>query len=373
VEIEDWRSWLGEVHFYALPETGPYDLFHERVDDYRSVLIRSRANVSPGLLPGTSPVELRQAITALAGALADPLPARTSRQLELDSRYHYTPARIAAVTGPRVSHAERLRPLVQQARARVALVVPGSIPAGMTNALADLDQAIGTLRQTGRALEDQFADPARYRVKSLLTWLERDRTDTDQALDEQLPVDLRLIVPGSWIAEGPDLIRRRWRMLVGGLVEQWEGQAGIGGRLAADSTGERLYQISVHARVRGEHGCEYLVHSAPSPAFRVASFYETRMMPPRPIPMPSLKDIKKAVSGAAMIMPEDLSAEISKLRFPDGEVKQSGIARAGRWIYIFSIPIVTICAMILLMLIITILDFIFRWIPYAILRIPLPR
>jgi hypothetical protein len=263
---------------------------------------------------------------------------------------------------------------VQQVRNRATQIVPPDfLPPGMLDALVGLENAIAALRQAGEALNGQFADPDRYRRQTLATWLERDRTDTDQALDVQLPADLRLIVPGAWIAEGPDLIRRRWRMLVGGLVDQLQEQAGIGARIAGADDADRLYQISVHARVRGDEGCEYLVHSAPSLPFHVASFYETRLMPPRPIPMPSLKDLKKAVSGAAMILPDDLNAEISKLRFPDGKVEQSGLALAGRWIYVFSIPIVTVCAMILLMLMVTILHFIFRWIPYAILRIPLPR
>jgi hypothetical protein len=98
-------------------------------------------------------------------------------------------------------------------------------------------------------------------------------------------------------------------------------------------------------------------------------------MPPRPIPMPTLKDLKRAVSGAAMVMPADLNKVVSRLRLkmPEGEVVEEGPELSGRWIYIFSIPIVTICAMILLMIMITILDIIFRWIPYAILRIPFPR
>ena len=38
-----------------------------------------------------------------------------------------------------------------------------------------------------------------------------------------------------------------------------------------------------------------------------------------------------------------------------------------------SIPIITICAFIMLMVIVTLLDFIFRWIPYFILCFPLPK
>jgi hypothetical protein len=372
VSIADWRDWLGQVHFYAEPEAAPNRLFVDRQDDYRVELNRARAHIRVALLPGTAPAALRTAVAALAAALAPQPPARTPRQLDFDSRLDYTPARIGALTAPWLAHADALRPLVRQARALAGTVAPGLFDiAGLRGALDRFDAALTDLRQAAAGLNAQFANPYRYRRQTLLHWLEQDRADTDKPLAEQLPADLKLICPGTWINAGPDLIRRRWRMLVGGLVEQWQDQIGVAEALAGGD--ERLYQVSIHARVRGEAGCEYLVHSAPSLPFHIASFYETRLMRPRPIRMPSLADLKKAVSGAAMIMPEDLNKEVSRLRFPDGEVKQSGLELAGRWIYVFSIPIVTICAMILLMLMITILDFIFRWIPYAILRIPLPR
>ena len=38
-----------------------------------------------------------------------------------------------------------------------------------------------------------------------------------------------------------------------------------------------------------------------------------------------------------------------------------------------SIPIITICALILLMIIVLLLDFIFRWLPFFIICFPLPR
>lgn len=38
-----------------------------------------------------------------------------------------------------------------------------------------------------------------------------------------------------------------------------------------------------------------------------------------------------------------------------------------------SIPIITICALILLMIIVSLLDFIFRWLPFFILCFPFPR
>jgi hypothetical protein len=38
-----------------------------------------------------------------------------------------------------------------------------------------------------------------------------------------------------------------------------------------------------------------------------------------------------------------------------------------------SIPIITICALILLMIIVSLLDFIFRWLPWFLICFPVPR
>jgi len=38
-----------------------------------------------------------------------------------------------------------------------------------------------------------------------------------------------------------------------------------------------------------------------------------------------------------------------------------------------SIPIITLCALILLMIIVSLLDFIFRWMPFLIVCFPLPK
>jgi hypothetical protein len=37
-----------------------------------------------------------------------------------------------------------------------------------------------------------------------------------------------------------------------------------------------------------------------------------------------------------------------------------------------SIPIVTIAALLLLMIIVSLLDFVFRWLPYLVMCLPLP-
>jgi hypothetical protein len=64
---------------------------------------------------------------------------------------------------------------------------------------------------------------------------------------------------------------------------------------------------------------------------------------------------------------KDLSADVGDL-----SPCQSGGVNIGM-ICSLSIPIITICAFILLMMIVLILDIIFRWIPYFIICFPLPK
>ncbi len=104
VSIADWRDWLGQVHFYALPETGPNTLFHERQDAYRVELNRARAHIAVALLPVATPVTLRDAVATLAAALSPQPPARTPPQLDFNSRYDYGPTRIATLTSPWLGH-----------------------------------------------------------------------------------------------------------------------------------------------------------------------------------------------------------------------------------------------------------------------------
>ena len=61
----------------------------------------------------------------------------------------------------------------------------------------------------------------------------------------------------------------------------------------------------------------------------------------------------------------------------DLEMEGGGACRSGEvnigMICSLSIPIITICALILLIVMVTLLDLIFRWIPWFVMCFPLPR
>jgi len=380
--ITDWRDWLDAVHFYREPDPAPYQRFRDAQVDYRTALSGTRAALAGLSVPAAAAAAPRDALQALRQTLAGGAPARTPARLRFERIADYGAARIAALTDPWRAHLETVRPLLRAARTALPLAGPlAPVFMPLADQLRAFERVLSEAAAAATALDAQFADPLAHRAESLLDWLLRGRGDQTRPLPEQLPGARKLIAPGAWLAAGPPLIRARWTALVRAVTANLPAGPGASDAAAPapgnpDPGGDpdRLYRISVQARVRGDHGCEYALASDPSPAFRIASFHDTRLMPNRPIPMPTLKDLKRALAGPAMVLPPDTAAEVARLRFADGEVQQ-GDADAGgmRWIYVFSLPVVTLCAMILLMLMINLLNFVFRWLPFAILRIPFPR
>jgi hypothetical protein len=371
VAIQQWQNWLQQAYFYQVPEQT-----HSQQLNVEQQQFKVRKNQLAASLHAGPPALVTQAYRDAYSAfrqtfLTESVPSLTPRTLSFNTRYDFTAERIADYTRPWIDYLSRLSVLLVNLRSQ--MLKPENMLAGLSDLRLSIETfktRLDSTRIAAQALDRQFQPGNKYRTKNMLQWMISDRTFEDRALNEQLPHNQKLIVPADWVRQGPDLIRRRWTMLVNSFTREWQA---TGQTEALTGDDEQLYQIRVLAKVTADNGCEYMAQSQLSEPFYIASFYETRLMPSYPIKMPTLKDLKKAISGPAMVMPSDLAKEVNKLKFPDGKVEQSASGRAGRWIYVFSIPIVTICAMILLMLIINILNFIFRWIPFAILRIPFPK
>ncbi len=371
--IESWKDWLKAGFFYEIPQQNQNKQLNSEQQQFRV-----RRNQLVANLPLNPPLpvtaDYRNAYSAFRQALlSSAVPSLISRDLDFNSRYHFTAERIAVYTTPWLNYLSRLSALLDMLR--LEMLKPANMLgelSGLRFSINNLNNRLNSTRRAAQALDLQFQPRHKYRRKSLLQWLISDRNsaDEEQSLSEQLPSNQKLIVSAGWIRRGAPLIRSRWLMLINSFSQEWQS----GQQLAAiKKDDDQLYQLQIFAKVMDDRGCEYLIHSQAGEPFYIASFYETRLMPTYPIKMPTLKDLKKAVSGPALIMPSDLAGKVNKLKFPDGKVEKSGSGGSGRWIYVFSIPIVTICSMILLMLMINILNFIFRWIPFAILRIPFPK
>ncbi|HEV2861682.1 MAG TPA: hypothetical protein VGX48_11790 [Pyrinomonadaceae bacterium] len=141
------------------------------------------------------------------------------------------------------------------------------------------------------------------------------------------------------------------------------------------------------------------VVSQPSAVFQLAGFFDSDA-PARPIRIAlpidtSPAGLRKFDKNTAFMISDVLCGQMQRLKgitfgdlvlsvlpwpfHKDLSVKapQLGPCKSGSnslgMICTFSLPIITICAMILLMIIVLLFDFIFRWIPFFIMCFPLPK
>jgi hypothetical protein len=137
--------------------------------------------------------------------------------------------------------------------------------------------------------------------------------------------------------------------------------------------------------------------SAPSAQFRLASFFDPEA-PVRPITITLPADtspagLRKHGRGTAFVMSDLLCGQVQRakglgfidlvlqvLPWPfhkDVDIGTGGGCKNNNleigMICSLSIPIITLCALILLIIIVTLLDFIFRWLPWFIACFPVPK
>lgn len=146
-----------------------------------------------------------------------------------------------------------------------------------------------------------------------------------------------------------------------------------------DEVGRR-YRARAFIRVRGKPGCPpAIVWSEPSAAFTIAPWYESGDAPPVQVRLPDPTDrnfLKKVKPNVAFVMPEGL---FNLLNRSDPKDLQAGSAATGgpsiglQWICSFSIPIITLCAFIVLYIFLTLFDLIFRWLMFIKICIPFPK
>lgn len=135
------------------------------------------------------------------------------------------------------------------------------------------------------------------------------------------------------------------------------------------------YFAKIFVRQVDPRGCETITWGPVSQPFRVAAPFDPEASRPHLIQLPDLSDLKRgAAKGVAFLTPKNLAKQIEAIS-PDMEIGPTpGPGKFGlEWIYSFSIPVVTICAMILLMIIVNLLNLFLNWMPWVIVRIPIIR
>jgi len=260
-------------------------------------------------------------------------------------------------------------------------------------------------------LPDRVADPAKERLSFVVRRLAP--ADPEVPVDPAEPATFREQGwigdrrAGEWAAVSPSAIapgeerltlfpllfdhEGRKRRLLAGLVpvagrELYEGAAGpptpgADGAVDAGSASGTVY----HARCVYERpGCarfEAPVVSRPSRPFRLASFFDPRA-PVRPVSIRLPVDtttggLRAFGKGVSFLLSNQLRRQMARLegqsvdeldqgqQGPDPGALDLGV------IWTFSIPIITLCAFVLLMVIVNLLNFVFGWLPFFRIAIPL--
>jgi hypothetical protein len=142
-----------------------------------------------------------------------------------------------------------------------------------------------------------------------------------------------------------------------------------------------VYRVIPFVRSRTAQGREKIVwadESSQTITFRVASPLDPEASRPSLIPVPSMRDLKRGMAkGASLLTPADTFAMLKRLRPKKGigkdlmgdETPQTGM----QWILVFSLPVITLVAMILLMVMVSLLNIIFFWLPWVKIYLPFPK
>jgi len=125
-------------------------------------------------------------------------------------------------------------------------------------------------------------------------------------------------------------------------------------------------------RWRDECGCERVAWGPASHVFRVASPFDPEAQRPTTVVLPALDDLKRGLPrGVAMLAPKSLADVLRKIS-PNADMKGDGPGnRSGAcWSFSFSLPAITLCATMLLMVVINLLNLFLGWLPRVFLALP---
>ncbi len=138
------------------------------------------------------------------------------------------------------------------------------------------------------------------------------------------------------------------------------------------------YRISGFVRVLRDDGCPpEIVWSEPSQPYVVASWFDNSSTPPVLVRLPPLNrnNIKKLKPNVSFVVPKTLFNLLSCNKpkdLIDGNGKDCGDGGLD-WICGFNIPIITLCAFIVLNIFLTLFNIIFFWLPFIKICFPLPK
>lgn len=189
-----------------------------------------------------------------------------------------------------------------------------------------------------------------------------------------------LLMPQAWPQISQDQERGFVQTIKSVLTRRLDEFTGSEGRFDdVRPSSPRQYRLRAFVRIKRDDGCPpQLVWSEYSEPFTIAPWYEGGQGPPTQINLP---DVLKGGLGAlkpnvAFVVPESLANVLngnSPDKFIKGEGGLGGGGIAFDWICSFSIPLITICAFIVLNIFLQLFNIIFQWLLFIKICIPFPR
>ncbi len=137
------------------------------------------------------------------------------------------------------------------------------------------------------------------------------------------------------------------------------------------------YEVRAFVRVRRDDGCPpAIMWSTPSQPFRIAPWYESGRLPPVQVSLPAVTrdNARNFLPNVAFQVPSNIFDLLSRNKAKDFLEEKAQEGRFGLdWICGFNIPIITLCAFIVLSIFLALLNIIFWWLPFIKICFPIPR
>lgn len=200
------------------------------------------------------------------------------------------------------------------------------------------------------------------------------RAATAILLDGDTPADPPTM-PLGWPALDTDTAGRLAQALHACLLRRFEALSGQAGRYDEQ---DAHYVLRAFVRLKPDGPCPArTVWSAYSPRFVIAPWYEGSGAPPTQVAMPDPTDkatLRKLKPNVAFAVPASMQHLLSgdPLDMLEGK-KPAGEGLGLGWICGFNIPIITICAFIVLNIFLSLFDLFLRWMMFIKICIPFPK
>ena len=374
-DVADSRSWLDLAHNAREHETeiltgdteAPGILITAAPAAFTPGAIRTAAETLLGALD-TSPSPAYALVEDLGTALGDPrADAAASLTDGWTARLADWPTADAEALALALTLLLELADWLAREIPTLWAAIEADSPAGLTAAELVLFNRLGSFVMAGIAGRALLRDAADRRREILLG-------DPTQAIP--------LVVANPSAAS---LKSGLTGLVAGGLAAALTAALPVGGPppLASDTEGpgDTVYVLRCVLDRPACPGIRPSLVSAPSRPFRLASFFDpdapTRRLELRLPVDTSLAGLRRFPKGVSVLISNQLRAQMERIAqikvSDDGSVDVVGSDKGFDLglICSFSIPIITICAMILLMIVVQLLNIVFFWLPYFVICLPL--